>query len=53
MPAGRGVTGVNLPDRVKSLEWRARKAERIAGVPEETILEVLDRIRILLPGIAR
>jgi mRNA interferase MazF len=53
VPAGLAVTGVILSDQVKSLDWRARKAERIARIPEETILAVLDRIRTLLPGIAR
>jgi mRNA interferase MazF len=53
LPAGLGVIGVILADQVKSLDWRARKAERIGRVPEETILEVLDRIRTLLPGIDR
>ena len=53
VPSGLAVTGVILSDQVKSLDWRARKAERIARVPEETILEVLDRIRTLMPGISR
>ena len=53
LPAGLGVTGVILSDQVKSLDWRIRKAERIARVSEETILAVLDRLRALLPGIAR
>ena len=53
VPAGLTVTGVILSDQVKSLDWRARNAERIARVPEETILAVLDRIRALMPGIAR
>jgi mRNA interferase MazF len=53
VPAGLAVTGVILSDQVKSLDWRARKAERIASVPEETILAVLDRLRALMPGIAR
>src|SRR5262249_6145151 len=53
VPAGLAVTGVILSDQVKSLDWRVRQAERIARVPEETILAVLDRIRVLLPGIVR
>jgi mRNA interferase MazF len=53
LPDGLGVTGVILADQVKSLDWRARRAERIGRVPEETILEVLDRIRALMPGIDR
>jgi mRNA interferase MazF len=52
VPAGMAVTGVILSDQVRSLDWRARKAELIARVPEATILEVLARLRTLLPGIA-
>jgi mRNA interferase MazF len=52
LPAGLAVTGVILSDQVKSLDWRARQAEWIARIPEETIQEVLDRIRTLMPGIA-
>jgi mRNA interferase MazF len=53
LPAGLAVGGVILSDQVKSLDWRTRNAEWIARIPEGTILQVLDRIRALLPGIAR
>jgi mRNA interferase MazF len=52
VPVGLAVTGVILSDQVKNLDWRARKAERIARIREETILVVLDRLRALMPGIA-
>jgi mRNA interferase MazF len=51
LPADIAVTGVILADQVRSLDWRARRAELIAQVPDETILDVLIRLRTLLPGI--
>src|SRR5437588_1289807 len=40
LPQGLSVTGVVLADQVKSLDWGARKADRICAVPEETVTEV-------------
>ncbi len=34
LPEGVGVTGVILSDQVKSLDWRIRKAERKAAIPD-------------------
>jgi mRNA interferase MazF len=48
LPQGVGVTGVILSDQVKSLDWRVRKAEYIASLPEEVINEVLAKLGILL-----
>ena len=48
IPAGQPVTGVILADQVKSLDWRAREAERICALPEGTIAEVLQKVRVLL-----
>lgn len=48
LPKEVGVTGVILSDQVKSLDWRARKAEYIASLPEEVINEVLAKLGILL-----
>lgn len=42
------VTGVILSDQVKSLDWRVRKAEFIASLPEEVINEVLTKLSLLL-----
>src|SRR5689334_12172449 len=52
VPADLAVTGVILADQVKSVDWRIRHAELIGQVPEEMIVEVLERLRTLLPGIA-
>lgn len=51
IPAGLPVTGAILSDQVKSLDWRARKAELICALPARTISEVLEKLATLLaPG---
>ena len=48
LPPGLPVAGVVGADQVKSLDWRARKAARIASVPEEVVTQVVQRIQALL-----
>ncbi len=48
IPPGLDVAGVILSDQVKSLDWRARRAEFIATMPNETITEALQKIGTLL-----
>ena len=48
LPDGLPVSGVVLADQVKSLDWRARNADRIARLPESVTAEVLRRIQTLL-----
>ena len=48
IPPGLDVAGVILSDQVKSLDWRARRAEFIATLPNETITEALQKIGTLL-----
>lgn len=48
LPEGMGVSGVVLADQVKSLDWRARKAAKIASAPKETVTHVLQRLNALL-----
>ena len=48
IPAGLPVIGAILSDQVKSLDWRARKAELICALPNETITEVLEKLATLL-----
>ncbi len=47
LPAGLKVTGVILSDQVKSLDWRARQAELIDTLPEQTVAEVLSKLSTL------
>jgi len=48
IPKGLGVTGVILVDQLKSLDWRRRNATVIARLPNETVVEVLRKIGLLL-----
>jgi mRNA interferase MazF len=47
LPDGLEVQGVILADQVRSLDWRARDATLITAVPQETIDEVLAKLRTL------
>lgn len=48
IPSGLAVGGVVLSDQVKSLDWRARRAEFAGQLPEVHVLEVLDKLGTLL-----
>lgn len=48
VPAGCPVSGVILADQVKSVDWKARRAERIGRVPLSTLNEILARLAPLL-----
>jgi mRNA interferase MazF len=48
LPAGLAVSGVVLADHMKSLDWRARRADYICSVPAETVVALMDKLFILL-----
>ena len=48
IPKGLAVTGVVLADQVKSLDWRARNAERICALPAAVMTEILGKLNVLL-----
>lgn len=51
IPEGLPVHGVVLCDQVRSLDWRARKVERICALPRTVTLEVLNKLGTLVgPG---
>ncbi len=50
LPEGMPVAGAILSDQVKSLDWRARKAELICHLPDEITSEVLQKLNALLFG---
>ncbi len=50
IPAGLAVSGVVLSDRIKSLDRRIRRAERICSVPESTLVKVIGKLATRLPG---
>ena len=48
IPQGLPVRGVILADQAKSLDWRARQAERACSLPDTTMVEVLSKLLLLL-----
>lgn len=48
VPAGAGVRGVILADHLKSVDWRARNAERIGALQAATLNQVLKKAALLL-----
>ena len=48
LPSDLPVKGVVLADQVKSLDWRARRAELAGHLPEDTCGEVIGKLATLL-----
>ena len=48
LPENLHIGGVILSDQVKSLDWRARKAEFAGSLPAATVGEVLQKLSALL-----
>lgn len=48
MPAGSPIAGVILADHVRSIDWRARHAERVGEAADDTLAEVLGKLTSLL-----
>jgi mRNA interferase MazF len=48
VPASHSATGVILADHVKSVDWKARRAEKVGRCPTEVIDEVRARLAPLL-----
>jgi mRNA interferase MazF len=48
LPPGLEVTGAILCDQIKSLDWRARRATRLASVPDAVMEDVTARILALV-----
>lgn len=48
IPEGLMISGVVLSDQVKSLDWRARQAQKIDTAPEAVLAEVLAKLGSLL-----
>jgi mRNA interferase MazF len=48
LPPNLPVCGVVLADQIRSLDWRARNARFIAGLPSDTLLEIIGKIRTLV-----
>ena len=48
IPPSLPVGGAILSDQIKSLDWRARRAELMCRVPKATTLEVLHKLATLV-----
>jgi mRNA interferase MazF len=48
LPGGGEVSGVVLADHVKNLDWHARQAQFAAKAPAEVVIDVRERLRVLL-----
>ena len=48
VPASLGATGVILADHVKSVDWKARRAERLGHCTSEVMEEVRARLAPLM-----
>jgi mRNA interferase MazF len=48
LPEGLEIGGVALSDQLKSLDWKARRAEFICRLPEGVTLEILAKVGALL-----
>ena len=48
IPDGLNVAGVILSDQVRSLDWRARKAELICSLPKSVVEEALQKLTAVL-----
>ncbi|KAF0107531.1 MAG: mRNA interferase [Anaerolineaceae bacterium] len=48
LPGGLPISGVILADQVKSLDWQAREAEKIARLSDPVMQDVLSKIGALL-----
>jgi mRNA interferase MazF len=45
---GGEVSGVVLADHVKNLDWHARRVQFAAKAPAEVVIDVRERLRVLL-----
>lgn len=48
VPTGQGASGVVLADHLKSVDWKARRAERVGRCTTEVLDEVRARLAPLL-----
>jgi len=48
IPAKLKIKGVVLADHVKNLDWKIRKAKYICKFPSNNLLDVMERLNILI-----
>ena len=52
LPAGLKAKGAVLADQIKSLDWKARRAQFVARLPAEPLAEILAKVVTLLGATA-
>ena len=48
LPDGLPIAGAALADQVRSLDWRARRAERICKLPHDAMNEIVGKLEPLI-----
>jgi mRNA interferase MazF len=48
LPEGSPFHGVVLADQLESLDWRARRAERVGTLTDRLVSEILGKVALLL-----
>ena len=48
LPSGLKVSGVILSDQIKSFDWQVRGAQFYCKIPGATLMEVLEKLNVLL-----
>jgi mRNA interferase MazF len=50
LPSEGAVRGVVMAHQLKSLDWRARRAEKISSAPAGVVAEVVEIVRDIIEG---
>jgi mRNA interferase MazF len=48
IPTNLPIEGVILSDQIKSLDWQSRQAEYICELPEESLVDVITKLHLLI-----
>lgn len=48
LPPELSIQGVVLADQIKNLDWQVRKAQFVCNAPENTLQEVVVKVRLLI-----
>ena len=48
IPSGFTISGVVLADQIKNLDWNARNAKYVCTLPNDTVADVIEKIKTLL-----
>ncbi|GAA0370785.1 endoribonuclease MazF [Bacillus horti] len=48
LPQNLPIEGVILSDQIKNLDWQSRQTKFICKVPQETLIEVISKVDLLI-----